>query len=143
MTEHPPIGWIFLRADSVPDDWRDRAQPAVFVPLLPEELSRILDGRPATQTLEPRDRHIATLFAQGRTAATIAGELHLSTRTVERRLAVLCDQLAVSSTRELALVLAERGFAMSETSTSTVEGSPTPPPKPVKTSNSGRVGGRR
>lgn len=132
MTQESPAGWLFVRADQVPDIWRDRAQQAAFVALLPEEIGHILNAQPGLPALGPRDQRIAGMFAAGQTTASIAREIGLSTRTVERHLAGLCDRLAVSSTRALALLLAAHGLATSETSTVDVEGAARPPSKPIR-----------
>ena len=110
MTDEEPLGWLFLRSEVVPDRWRDRAQPALLVPLLRGETENLLSEGQVEPEILLRDEPLARLAARGRTAAAIARELGLSRRTVERRLAALRLRLGVDSTAELALVLSQRGF---------------------------------
>ena len=120
----PPAAWLFLSPDAVPEQWRSRARPAMYVPLLPDETKDLLAARPVLPSLSARDEHVARLAATGRTSASIARELGVSRRTVDRRLAALRDQFGVTSSAELAVRLSAHGLAM------------TPEPPPV-------VGGQR
>lgn len=111
MRDSEPAAWLFLSPDAVPERWRDRTRPAVYVPLLPDEARQLLSAEaPVTPSLSPRDERVARLAAAGRTSASIARELGVSRRTVDRRLAVLRDRLGVTSSVELAVRLSARGL---------------------------------
>ncbi len=81
-----------------------------LVPLIPEEAEQLLDAGGAVPGLTLEDERIARLVARGRSAEVIARELHMTERSVYRRLATLRKRLGVSSGAELAARLAERGF---------------------------------
>lgn len=101
---------MFLAQDAVPERWRSRAQQVWFVPLLPEEAAQLLSGEAVVPKLEPEDEEIARLTAEGFSVDAITKRLHLSKRSVHRRLIRLRELFGVESNRELAAVLARRGF---------------------------------
>lgn len=103
-------GWLFVAPEAVPARWRERARPASLVALLPDEVDQILAGGPAVPQLSGEARRLVRLVAAGRPVGTIARELDVSQRTVERRLADLRDRLGVDTTDELIALLAERGL---------------------------------
>lgn len=107
--EHPQA-WLFLRADSVPERWKQRSIAAALIPLSPQEVEEILGQGRTEPLLDPLDERIAQLTAQGVTVNAIARELKISTRSVDRHLARLRAELGVGSTTELAVELARRGF---------------------------------
>lgn len=66
------------------------------------ELSSVLQARNATQTiLTPRERDVAALFMNGRTAKEAAAELGISPRTVDIYRSRLLRKYQVSSTQDL------------------------------------------
>lgn len=81
-----------------------------LVPLLPGEASDVLSGDPATSELHGEDLALAKLIARGIPVESCARELHLTSRTVYRRLARLRRLVGVGSTSELVAELARRGF---------------------------------
>jgi DNA-binding NarL/FixJ family response regulator len=117
-----PAAWLFVSGTEVPAIWLDRAVPAMLVPLLPDEARQVLSGRSAHSELAPQDVQLARLAAQGHTVTAIARELQVNRRTVDRRLAVLRRCLGVASTTELAVALAERGFALPSSAPAGVAG---------------------
>lgn len=119
-TSERAAAWLFVRPDAVPAQWHDRAEPMALIPLVPEEVRHVLGTAP---DVEPGDVRLVRLAARGRTAAAIARDLGVSSRTVERRLAALRQEFGVGSTAELAVALAGRGFAVSEVTTRPVGGS--------------------
>jgi DNA-binding CsgD family transcriptional regulator len=127
-----PAGWLFLSPEALPDVWRSRAQPAVFVPLMPAEARQLLAGEAAEPTLSARDEKVARLAARGRTADAIARELGISRRTVDRRLALLREQFGVSSSVELGVCLSALGLALSSAAPAGVAGTATAPTNPVR-----------
>jgi DNA-binding CsgD family transcriptional regulator len=106
----PPAGWLFLSPDAVPARWRDRSVPVAMVPLLPGEARALLGGAPSVPELEPEDEPLARLLAAGKSLRTIAVELGIPLRRVERRIGRLRVQFGAKSKNELASLLARRGF---------------------------------
>jgi DNA-binding CsgD family transcriptional regulator len=107
-----PPTWIFLGGQPVPDQWQGRAFSVTLVPLLPEEAERLLAGEPAGPVIGAEDEPLARLAARGLSTEGIAHELHLSPRSVQRRLGRLRRQLGLASKSELTQFLAARGFAL-------------------------------
>ncbi|MDQ3956723.1 MAG: helix-turn-helix domain-containing protein [Actinomycetota bacterium] len=103
-------GWILVAPSALPERWRDRAAPMFLVPLLPEEARRVLAGEAAASELQDEDLSLARLVARGVPVDDIAGQLHLTSRTVYRRLARLRRTIGVSTTAELVAELSRRGF---------------------------------
>jgi DNA-binding CsgD family transcriptional regulator len=122
MADASPAGWLFLQPDRLPDRWRHRARPAVYVPLLAQELDELLDGHLSGPALTSAEERLAALVADGRSVQAIARELGLAHRTIERRIAALRDRLGVRSSADLALALCARGFAMAASPTPAVGG---------------------
>jgi DNA-binding NarL/FixJ family response regulator len=104
--------WIVVRgsAGDVPEPWASRCIEMVMVPLMPGETKSLLARERAEPELQAEDLPLAQLVARGVPARRIASELAISSRSVERRLQRLRHRLGVSSTAELAVLLARRGF---------------------------------
>lgn len=103
-------GWLFLAEADIPDRWRERAVPVMFVPLLPEETGEILVGVPARPELTEQDEALLRLMAHDASIQDAADQLGLHIRTVERRLASLRKRFNLTSTAELLRFAARRGF---------------------------------
>jgi DNA-binding CsgD family transcriptional regulator len=103
-------GWILVAPSALPERWRDRATPMFLVPLLPEEARDVLAGEPAAPELHGEDLALAKLIARGVPVDDVARQLHLTSRTVYRRLARLRRLVGVATTGELVAELARRGF---------------------------------
>ncbi|HEX2057795.1 MAG TPA: hypothetical protein VHI71_05435 [Actinomycetota bacterium] len=103
-------GWILVAPSELPDRWRDRAVPMFLVPLLPGEARDVLAGEPAGSELHGEDLSLARLVARGVPVDDCARQLHLTSRTVYRRLARLRRLVGVDTTGELVAELARRGF---------------------------------
>ncbi|MDQ4024572.1 MAG: helix-turn-helix domain-containing protein [Actinomycetota bacterium] len=103
-------GWILVAPSALPDRWRDRATPMFLVPLLPDEAHDVLAGEPAVSELDGEDLALAKLIARGVPVDDVARRLHLTSRTVYRRLARLRRLVGVTTTGELVAELARRGF---------------------------------
>ena len=119
MTDHSngdgvdtPGTWIFLRGsvEDLPHPWRDRAIAVSLLPLTPDETRDMLQETTLRSRLSPDDAKIASLLASGLSPAAIASRTGKSPRTVHRRLAALRELLNTTSTAELAVLLASRGF---------------------------------
>ena len=103
-------GWLFLRSDSVPEKWHDRAISVSLVPRLAGELEGVVSGDGVEFVPEPEDVVLYKLIARGLPAPAIARELGIATRSVHRRLARLRERLGVETTAQLAAAFARRGF---------------------------------
>ena len=106
-----PGAWVFLReSEYVPEPWRDRAVRVWLLPLTPAEMSSLLEEDTLRSQLSPADAEIASHLAAGLPPNAIASRTGKSPRTVHRRLAYLRELLDTTSTAELAVLLARRGF---------------------------------
>ena len=108
-TEEFP-GWIILTPGAVPEAWRPRAIEMVLVPMTPAEANELLSEAPVEQAIAPRDLPLVHLLARGHSASEIARALNMSHRTVNRHVARLREEFAVSTIQELGTELARRGF---------------------------------
>lgn len=105
-----PSGWVLLPADDVPERWQERAIPLVMVPLLDPETGAILDGRPASSSVEDDEARLVRLLANATPIRTIARQLGIGERATQKRLATLRERFGVATTAELSALLAASGF---------------------------------
>lgn len=63
-----------------------------------------------SNSLEKRDQHILGMLASGASDATIARQMGVSQRTVERRIKVILDQLGAQSRFQAGMLAKERGW---------------------------------
>lgn len=106
----PPVVWLFMESELIPDRWRGRMVEGALVPLLPEEASRLLAEGRTESGMDPAEERLVELVASGGSPSRIAAELDISRRTLERRLRRLRRRFGVRSTAELAAFLSRRGF---------------------------------
>ena len=108
----PPGTWIFVCGgeSDIPEQWRDRAVPVWLLPLTIEETSTLIEETRLRAQLTRADAEIASLLAAGLSPTAIATRTGKSPRTIHRRLAYLRELLNTTSTAELAILLARRGF---------------------------------
>lgn len=102
-------GWFFFHPDAVPPRWKERGRPAVFVPLLPDEVAELVEGGFAGGP--DADERLMVLIAQGVSTDDIARSLGLSSRSVQRRIARLRRHHGATSKEDLGRRLARLGFA--------------------------------
>ena len=102
--------WILIPDKSLPERWADRAVSLALVRLLPEESERLLATGETGPSLHPEEEQLARLAARGMGAEDIARTLHMTPRSVYRRLARLRKRFGATSRAELAAVLAKHGF---------------------------------
>lgn len=75
-----------------------------------EEASQLLETGSAAVAMSPEDEQIARLAARGESVETIAASLHLTKRSVYRRLARLRKRVGAQNAAELAGRLSKLGF---------------------------------
>jgi len=107
--EPVPPGWLIV-TQSVPPTWQTRARTVALIPLLPEELQSLIDGRRAHPAIDPEELPMVTAIARGLSARQIAKELGTTPRTVYRHVARLRASFKVETLAQLAAELARRGF---------------------------------
>ena len=109
-TGETSVAWLLLPPSQVPARWANRIVPLALVPLMPAEADEMLAGRLIVPELGREDESLARLAAQGLSAEEIAKRLHMTPRSVYRRLARLRERFSVSTSAELAARLARLGF---------------------------------
>ena len=102
--------WFLIAPHALPDEWRDRAIPVYMIRLGPDEVHPFLPPAEDTGLLDPEERAVARLAARGATPGDIAATLHLSRRSVFRRLARLRQLHGAATNGELATKLAKAGL---------------------------------
>ena len=102
--------WVLMPADQVPGRWADRSFPMAIVPLLPSELDELMQGRSVAPHLTAEEEVLAGYVAAGYSTEEIAKRVHMTTRSVYRRLARLRERVGAESTAELVSRLARMGF---------------------------------
>lgn len=100
--------WLLI-GGPIPERWQARAVPLSLVPLVPDEARELLEGT-ATRSVSEEEESFARLVAQGYSAEEIARRLHLTPRTVYRRLARLRARVGARNLTELAARLSRQGF---------------------------------
>lgn len=102
--------WFLIASHALPEEWRDRAIPVFMIRLGPEEVHPFVPPAEETGSLDPEERAVARLAARGASPREIAATLHLSRRSVFRRLARLRHIHGVATNAELATKLAKAGL---------------------------------
>jgi len=105
-----PRAWLLFHPDDLPEGWKGRGVPMVLVPMLPDEVGFALEMEGALPGADPEDEPLLRLAARGLPSKTIARELHMSLRSVQRRLGRFTRRFNLGSRAELAAFLARRGF---------------------------------
>lgn len=101
--------WLVVEPDDVPERWSGRALQVTVIRLSAEEAQRVL-GDPVGPTIAPYDEDLAHLVASGLGVPDIAMKLHLTTRSVYRRLARLRAASGAATLGELAAKLSRLGY---------------------------------
>lgn len=102
--------WLLIASDDVPEQWRHRCVQVSMVMLLPGEAKRLLSGNHGEPTFDRDDEKLAHLLAEGVRVEDIAERMHMTRRSVYRRIARLRAELGVSTVTELATKLSRLGF---------------------------------
>ncbi len=103
-------GWFLIAPHALPNEWRDRAIPVYMIRLGTDEVHPFVPPASDAGTLDPEERAVARLTARGASPREIAATLHLSRRSVFRRLARLRNLHGAATNAELATKLAKAGL---------------------------------
>jgi DNA-binding CsgD family transcriptional regulator len=107
----PGSGWFLIAPDALPPGWRSRAIPVYLLSLDLDDVKRLIPAKSEIGSqLDDEERAVAELAAQGAAAGEISQQLHLSRRSVFRRLARLRDLAGVRTNAELATRLAKENL---------------------------------
>ena len=110
LGEHPG-GWFLVSQEALPESWRERAVPVYMIRLDSADVVKLsLQSLDTYERLESEEIEIARLLAQGVPPREIATTLHLSRRSVFRRLARLRQLFDANSNGELATKLAKQNL---------------------------------
>ena len=102
-------GWFLISPHALPEEWRERAVPVYMIRLDSADVENfVLHSADMYERLESEEIEIARLLAQGVPPRDIALRLHLSRRSVFRRLARLRQLFDAKSNGELATKLAKQ-----------------------------------
>jgi DNA-binding NarL/FixJ family response regulator len=102
--------WLLVDSDEVPEAWMHRSKRVTVVRLSPDEARRLLSGDHARPIVAPEDEELARLIASGASVSDIAGQLHLTTRSIYRRIARFRESFGVATVGELASKLSRLGY---------------------------------
>lgn len=106
----PEAVWVLVPKDALPERWAHRALPLSLVRLLPEESEQLLENGATSPAMSLEEESLARLVARGMGAPDIARQLHMTPRSVYRRLARLRKRFDARTSTELAAILAKQGF---------------------------------
>lgn len=106
----PESVWVLVPADALPERWAHRALPLSLVRLLPEESEKLLESGATAPAMSLEEEDLARLVASGMGAPDIARRLHMTPRSVYRRLARMRKRFGARNSTELAAILAKQGF---------------------------------
>ncbi len=102
-------GWFLVPPEALPEEWRERATPVYMIRLDGDELQGFaLPANELQKRLDREEKEIARLLARGLPPGEIALTLHLSRRSVFRRLARLRQLMGAKTNGELATKLARK-----------------------------------
>lgn len=102
--------WLLVDSEDVPDAWAHRSMQVTVLRLSSEEAQRLLSSDHARPIVGPEDEQLARLVASGLAVSDISKQLHLTTRSIYRRLARLRRALGVATVGELAAKLSRLGY---------------------------------
>ncbi len=106
----PEAVWVLVPSGALPERWVHRALPLSLVRLLPEESEQLLESGVTSPAMSLEEEDLARLVARGMGAPEIARQLHMTPRSVYRRLARLRKRFEARNSTELAAILAKQGF---------------------------------
>ena len=99
--------WFLIAPHALPEEWRDRAVPVYLIDLSDEDVVPLISRTDLRDQLDAEERAVARLAAKGVAPRDMATMLHLSRRSVFRRLAHLRQLTGSETNAELATKLAK------------------------------------
>lgn len=99
--------WFLIAPHALPEEWRDRAIPVFMVNLADEDVLPLMSRGDLRDQLDAEEKAVAELAAKGIAPHQMATMLHLSRRSVFRRLAHLRQLTGSETNAELATKLAK------------------------------------
>jgi DNA-binding NarL/FixJ family response regulator len=102
--------WLLIESDDVPEQWSRRSMRITVIRLAPDEARRVLSNDHATPLIGPDHEELAHLVARGLSVSEMSAQLHLTPRSVYRRLAHLRGMFGVATLSELATKLSRLGY---------------------------------
>jgi DNA-binding NarL/FixJ family response regulator len=100
-------GWFLVAAHALPEEWQHRAIPVFLVSLDAQDVEPFLPRGDLKELLDDEGVSVARLVSHGVSPRDIADQLHLSRRSVFRRLALLRQLTGSETNAELATKLAK------------------------------------
>ena len=101
--------WFLIAPHALPEGWRERAVPVYMIKLSDEDVKAFVPHEISFHDrLDSEERAVARLLGQGVQPSEIANSLHLSRRSVFRRLARLRQLTGSNTNAELATKLAKQ-----------------------------------
>ena len=102
--------WLLIESDDVPEQWSRRSMRITVIRLAPDEAKRVLSNDHAGPMIGPDHEELAHLVASGLSVSEMSQQLHLTPRSVYRRLARLRSVFGVATLNELATKLSRLGY---------------------------------
>jgi DNA-binding NarL/FixJ family response regulator len=102
--------WLLIESDDVPEQWSHRSMRITVIRLAPDEAKRVLSNDHASPIIGPEHEELAHLVASGLSVSQMSQQLHLTSRSVYRRLARLRNVFGVATLNELATKLSRLGY---------------------------------
>ena len=102
--------WLLIESDDVPEQWSRRSMRITVIRLAPDEARRVLSNDHAAPLVGPDHEELAHLVASGLSVSEMSRQLHLTPRSIYRRLARLRAVFGVATLNELATKLSRLGY---------------------------------
>jgi DNA-binding CsgD family transcriptional regulator len=102
--------WLLIESDDVPEQWSRRSMRITVIRLAPDEARRVLSNDHAAPLVGPEHEELANLVAAGLSVSEMSRQLHLTPRSIYRRLARLRSLFGVATLNELAAKLSRLGY---------------------------------
>ncbi|HEY7873940.1 MAG TPA: hypothetical protein VIG64_02340 [Actinomycetota bacterium] len=102
--------WLLIESDDVPEQWSHRSMRITVIRLAADEARRVLSNDHAGPLIGPDHEELAHLVASGLSVSQMSQQLHLTSRSVYRRLARLRSVFGVATLSELSAKLNRLGY---------------------------------
>lgn len=107
----PSETWLLVESDDdLPEQWSRRSMQITVIRLAPDEARRVLSNDRATPLIGPDHEELAHLVASGLSVSEMSQQMHLTPRSIYRRLARLRATFDAATLSELAAKLSRLGY---------------------------------